>query len=117
MNLGKSHLLQLENAFPRFAWLLKMFNENTQDPKGRYYNKKLCCAKGVAENWYSMLKGRFRIIYKSCKCKLENEKYIVMACILQHNLCNAVAAPYLPRSKLQVEELDIIDKGFIREES
>ena len=47
---GKSHLLQLENAFPRFTSLLKMFNENTQDSKDRYLNKKLCRARVVAEN-------------------------------------------------------------------
>ena len=39
-----------DSAFPRFAWLLKMFNENTQDPKQRYYNEKLCSARVVSEN-------------------------------------------------------------------
>ena len=55
-----------DSAFPRFAWLLEMFNENTQDPKQRYYNKNLCSARVVAENCYGMLKGSFRIICKRC---------------------------------------------------
>ena len=71
-----------DSAFPCFAWLLKMFNANTQDPKERYYNKNLWSARVVAEHCYSMLKGRFRLIYRRCECKLENAKYIVMACVL-----------------------------------
>ena len=41
-------------AFPHFVGLLKMFNENTQDPKEHYYNKKLCSAGVVAENCCGM---------------------------------------------------------------
>ena len=39
-----------DTAFPRFAWLLKMFNENTKDPKERRYSKKLCRANVFAEH-------------------------------------------------------------------
>ena len=106
-----------DSAFPRCAWLLKMFNENTQDPKQRYYNKKLCSARVVSENCYGMLKGRFRIIYKRCECKLHNCKYIVMVCAMLHNLCTAVDDPCLPRWKLQVDQLDLIDKRLVRSES
>ena len=49
-----------------------MINENTQDTKEHYYNKKPCSARVVAENCYGMLKGRFRIVYNRCECKLEN---------------------------------------------
>ena len=94
-----------------------MFNENTQEPKERYYNEKICSARVVAESCYGMLKDRLRIIYKRCECKLENAKYIVMACVLLHNLRIAVGDPCLPRWKLQVEELAVTDKRLIREES
>ena len=30
-----------DTAFPCFAWLIKMFNEDTRDPREKYYNKKL----------------------------------------------------------------------------
>ena len=44
-------------------------------------------------------------------------KYTVMACVLLHNFCITVGDPCLPRWKFQVEELTIVDKRLIREES
>ena len=49
-----------DDVFPKYAWLLKGYSE---DPKQRYFNTKLCSARVVTENAYSMLKGRFRILY------------------------------------------------------
>ena len=106
-----------DSAFPRYSWLLKMFNENTQDPKEKYFNKKLCSARVVAENCYGMLKGRFRIIYKKCECQLSNAKYIIMACVLLHNLCIARNDPCLPRWRLSVEEIKTVEKRLVREEN
>lgn len=40
-----------------------------------------------------------------------------MACVFLHYLCIAAGDPCLPRWKLQAEELAIIDKRLIREES
>ena len=79
MKLGEIPLDTVGDAFPRFVWLLEIFNENTQDPKERYYNKKLCSVRAVAEICYVMLKSRLRRIYKRCICKLENSKFIVLA--------------------------------------
>ena len=31
-----------DSAFPRFEWLIKSFNENTNDPKEHFFNEKLC---------------------------------------------------------------------------
>ena len=53
-----------DTAFPKHAWLLKGYNEDTRDPKQRYFNAKLSSALVAAENAYGMLKGRFRILYK-----------------------------------------------------
>ena len=39
-----------------------------------------------------------------------------MTCALLHNICIAVEDPCLPRWKLQVEELAVIDKSLLREE-
>ena len=79
MKLGEIPLDTVGDAFPRFVQLLEIFNENTQDPKERYYNKKLCSVRAVAEICYVMLKSRLRRIYKRCICKLENSKFIVLA--------------------------------------
>ena len=53
-----------DDVFPKYAWLLKGYSEDTRDPKQRYFNTKLCSARVVTENAYGMLKGRFRILYK-----------------------------------------------------
>ena len=53
-----------DSAFPRFSWLLKNFNCNTNDERGRYYNIKMDNARVVTENCYDMLKSRWRIFYK-----------------------------------------------------
>ena len=84
MNLGKSPWYIWRYAFQSFAWLLKIFNKNTQYLKQRRYNKRLCstivCCWKRLQLWKlfslktAMLKGRFRIINKRCECKLENAK-------------------------------------------
>ena len=51
LEFGEIPLLTIgDSAFPRFAWLLKIINENTQDLKKRYSNKKLCIGRVVTEN-------------------------------------------------------------------
>ena len=94
-----------------------MLIENIQDPKERYYDKKLCSVRVVPENCYDLLKGCLRIIHKRCEYKLQNVKCIVTACVLSHNFCIAVGDPCLLRWKLQVEELANIDKRLDRKES
>ena len=86
-----------DTAFPKHAWLLKGYNEDTHDPKQRYFNTKLCNAHVVTKNAYGMLKGRFRILYEKTECRLKNLKYVIMACVMLHNLCISGRVPCLPR--------------------
>ena len=41
-------------AFPKHAWLLKSYSEDTRDPKQRYFNTMLCSARLVTKKclWY-----------------------------------------------------------------
>ena len=41
-------------AFPKHPWLLKGYNEDTRDPKQRYFNTMLCSARLVTQKclWY-----------------------------------------------------------------
>ena len=105
-----------DSAFPRFSWLLKCYNENTRDPKQRYYNKSLCSARVVSEHTYGMLKGRWRFLYKKTEAQPANLRYIIMACIALHNLCIAENDPCQPRWQLEVEQLDLIRDSIVREE-
>ena len=100
-----------DTAFPKHAWLLKGYNEDTRDPKQRYFNKKLSSARVVTENAYGMLKGRFRILYKKTECRLKNLKFVIMACVMLHNLCISVRDLCLPRWQLQVKQLGLIRKA------
>ena len=66
---GKIPLVTVgDTAFPKHAWLIKVFREDTSDRREKYFNKKLCSAPVVCENAYGMLKGRFRILYKKTEC-------------------------------------------------
>ena len=69
LSLGDSGEIPLgtvgDSAFPKHSWLIKCFNEETRDPKERYFNEKLCSARVVTENAFGMLKGRFRFLYKN----------------------------------------------------
>ena len=48
---GKIPLVTIEDsAFPRFLWLLKNFNCNTNGERERYYNIKMNSARAVTEN-------------------------------------------------------------------
>ena len=70
-----------DTAFPKPAWLIKVFREDTSDRGEKYFNKKLCSACVVCENAYSMLKGRFRILYKKTECQLFKVKHIFTASV------------------------------------
>ena len=106
-----------DSAFPRYPWLIKGYNENTRDQKQRYFNKRLCGARVVTENCYGMAKGRFGILYKQTECRIFNLKYIIMACIMLHNLCISVKDPCKPRWKLSVKQLGLIRKPMRRSEN
>ena len=115
-DLGSIPLVTIgDTAFSQHEWLLKAF-PTTQNVKKRYFNTKLCGARVVTENAYGMLKGRFRILYR-CEAKLRNVKYIIMACVLLHNLCIARKDPCNPRWKLTVEELSLVRKIVNRREN
>ena len=104
-----------DSAFPRHPWLLKGYNEETRDPQQRYLNKKLCSARVVTENAYGMLKGRWRILYKKTECRMFNLKYVIMACIMLHNLCISRKDPCEPRWLDKKKSFRSVRKqGFIR---
>ena len=96
-------------AFSRLQWLVKGYNENTRDEKERYFNKKLSSARVATDNAYGMLKGRWRLIYKKCECKLYNVKYVIMAGVLLHNICIHRNDPCKPRWRLDVDHLELVD--------
>ena len=105
-----------DSAFPRHPWLLKGYNEDTRDPQQRYFNKKLCSARVVTENAYGMLKGRFRFLYKKTECRMYNLKYVIMACIMLHNLCISLHDPCEPRWRLKVSDISLMRKTTTRQE-
>ena len=71
----------------------------------------------VTENCYGMLKGRWQIIYKKIEIRKHNLKYVVMVCIMLHNLCIHIDDPCNPRWQLDVTELSLNDKNIQRSEN
>ena len=59
-----------------------------QRSKEALFQCKIVLSKSshVTENVYGMLKGRWRLIFKKCESKMHNVKYVIMACVLLHNL-------------------------------
>ena len=115
---GKLSLITIgDSAFPTFLWLLKGFSTNTNDSKKTLYNLKLKSARVVTENMYGMLKRQWRILYKKTEMKIYNLKYIVMSCVILHNLCIGRNDPWNPRWRLAVEELELNSADIPRHQS
>ena len=56
-------------------------------------------------------------IQKITDVKLVNVKYVTLLCILLHNLCIAMKDPCKPRRRLSVQELQLDDFIFDRQEN
>ena len=114
-NAGEIPLITIgDSAFPRFHWLIKAFNENTRDPKEKYFNKKLCSSRGVSENAYGMQKGRWLLTYKKCECKLYNVRHVIMTATVLHNICiyrNDLVTP-VGDSKLKILNLEALRRNI-----
>lgn len=93
-----------DSAFARLSCSLKSFNSVTENPKERYYNLILSSAQVVTKNAYGILNGRWRILYIKTEMKLQNLKYIIMGCVVLHNLCTAKNDPRKPRWCLTEEQ-------------
>ena len=66
-----------DSAFPRFSWLLKNFNCNTNNERERYYHIKINSTRVVTENCYGMLKSRWQILYKK-----QNQRFSILIILL-----------------------------------
>ena len=75
-----------------------------------FFNKRMCSARVVTENAYSMRKDRWIILYKKTGMRNFNLKYVVMACIMLHNLCIEHNDPCEPRWRLEVNNLELFEK-------
>ena len=98
-----------DSAFPRCAWLVKVFSDTTWNEKERLFNEKFRSARVVTENCYGMHKGRWRIWYEKTDVKLVNVEYVTLLCILFHNLCIAMKDPCNPRWCSSVQKLQLDD--------
>ena len=103
-------------AFLRHSWLLKPYPDTTRNEKEKLFNLKLRSARVTTENCYGMVKSRFRIIYKQIEVKKHNLRYVIMSCIMLHNLCIHVNDPCNPRWQLEVEHLPFTNKYLNRGE-
>ena len=100
----------------QFAWLLKAYDDRTNDPQQCFFNKCLHSARVVCENAYGILKGRWRILFKKTEVRNFKLKYVVMACIMLHNLCIERNDPCEPRWKLEVKDIELFEKPLKRTE-
>ena len=109
------HLVTIGDiAFPKHASSAKKLQRRyTWSWTKILQHKALRCAC-VTENACGMMKGRFIILHKKTECRLKNLKYVIMACVMMHNLCISVQDPCLPSWRLQVKQLLLIRKACER---
>ena len=81
------------NTFPKFAWLLKAYDDKTKDPQQRFFNKRMRRVRVVVENAYVMLQGRWRALYKKTDMRNFIMRLVNMVRIMLHNLND----PYEPK--------------------
>ena len=64
------------------------------------------------EQIYGIMKGRWHLVSKKCKYKMHNVKYVVMVCLLLHNLCIARQDLCSPRLKSHFDELGLVERNI-----
>ena len=64
------------------------------------------------EQIYGMVKGRWRLVCNKCKYKMHNVKYVVMVCLLLHNLYIARQDLCNPRLKSYFDELSLVERNI-----
>ena len=105
-----------DSAFPKHSWLVKAYDEESDVIKEKYYNKYLFKARVVTENAYGMMKGRWRLLHKKTECRLENIKYIILTCIVLHNLCIHFHDPCKPRWERKIKHLRVRNRIYGRQQ-
>lgn len=84
-----------ELAYPLQSWLLKPFHDDGRlTVEQQLYNRKTSKARGVVENAFVRLKGRWRCLLKRNYCDLDLTKSMILACCVLHNLCESHGEGY-----------------------
>ena len=76
-----------DSAYPLSTWLLKPFQEGTNDPEEISFNKELSRARVSVECAFGILKGRWRILQKRLDSNIAFTNQIITACCVLHNFC------------------------------
>ena len=84
---GLEPLLLGDSAFPFKTWLMKPFTNAVFTEEQKYFNYRLSRARMTTEGAYGKLKGRWRILNRTCESWPDNVKTLTLACIVLHNLC------------------------------
>ena len=83
------------SAYPLQNWLLKPFPDTGQlTVEQKIYNRKICSARGVVENAFGRLKGRWHCLMKRNDCDVKLVKSMVLTCCALHNLCESHGEAY-----------------------
>ncbi len=76
-----------DGAFPFHSWLMKPYSQATLSAEQSYFNYRLSRARMVTEGAFGKLKGRWRILSKTCESNVETVKAMTLACVVLHNVC------------------------------
>ena len=89
--VGDKHVPPLilgDGAFPFKYWLMKPFSHADKTPMESYFNYRLSRSRMVSECAFGKLKGRWRVLFKTCESTPETVKLMTLACIVLHNICH-----------------------------
>ena len=88
-NVDIPPLILGDSAFPFHTWLMKPYGNAVLTPEQRYFNYRLSRARMVTEGAYGKLKGRWHVLSRKWKSKVETVKATTLACVVPHNVCIA----------------------------
>lgn len=100
-----------DGAFPFRTYLMKRFSQAVLTQDQKKFNKAHSNSRVVVENAFGILKGRFRLLTKSCESHPENLKYMTLACVVIHNYLHDH-----DEHDVNVNQVPANDIGFIRQQ-
>ena len=96
-------------VYPALPWLMKPYSVNLHTTDGQCnFNYRKSRVRMVVENAFGRLKGRWRCLQKCIDVQVDNAVTALRACVVLHNICEAIGDHY-PEEWTQVDtEAEII---------